>query len=130
MPVITPKVLATRENEVVKTIITKSNEITIDVYDNGEIDGDSISVFFNGKLVLSHQRLGYKAIELKLNFDQNRQVNELVMYAENLGEIPPNTALMLVSDGKKRYELRLSSNLEKNATIRIKRKAPDKGRKK
>ncbi|MBL0129845.1 MAG: hypothetical protein IPP43_00920 [Chitinophagaceae bacterium] len=44
------------------------------------------------------------------------------MFAENLGLIPPNTALMVMHDGKKRYEIRLSSSLEKNATIRIKRK--------
>jgi hypothetical protein len=48
--------------------------------------------------------------------------NELTMFADNLGSIPPNTALMLIYDGKKRYEVRLSSSLEKNATVRIRRK--------
>jgi hypothetical protein len=47
------------------------------------------------------------------------------MFADNLGSIPPNTALMIVNDGKKRYELRLTSNLEKSATIRIKKKKAD-----
>jgi hypothetical protein len=44
------------------------------------------------------------------------------MFANNLGAIPPNTALMLIYDGKKRYEVRLSSSLEKNAAVNIKRK--------
>ena len=44
------------------------------------------------------------------------------MFADNLGSIPPNTALMIIDDGKKKYEIRLSSSLEKNATIRIKKK--------
>jgi hypothetical protein len=45
------------------------------------------------------------------------------MHANNLGAIAPNTALMLVYDGKKRSEIRLSSNLEKTAAVRFRRKA-------
>jgi hypothetical protein len=44
------------------------------------------------------------------------------MFADNLGSIPPNTALMIVNDGRKQYDIRLTSNLQKNATIRIRRK--------
>jgi hypothetical protein len=44
------------------------------------------------------------------------------MFAENLGLIPPNTALMIIDDGKTKHELKVSSSLEKTATIRIKRK--------
>jgi len=44
------------------------------------------------------------------------------MFADNLGTIPPNTALMIIDDGKKRYDIRLSSSLSKNATVKIKRK--------
>jgi hypothetical protein len=44
------------------------------------------------------------------------------MFADNLGSIPPNTALMIITDGSKRHEVRLSSNLEKNGTVRIRKK--------
>ena len=44
---------------------------------------------------------------------------ELMMYAENLGRIPPNTSLMIVTAGKKRYEMRISSNEQKNAVVRF-----------
>ena len=108
-----------RENTVLKTIPIKNETFTVDFYDNGEIDGDSISVFYNGKLVLSHQMLSYKPITLTLTADPNREVNELVMYAENLGEIPPNTALMIVHDGNNRYEQRIESDLGRNGTIRF-----------
>lgn len=108
-----------RVNTVLKTIPITSETFTVDFYDNGEIDGDSISVFFNGKLVLSHKMLSYKPITLKLSADPDREVNELVMYAENLGEIPPNTALMVVHDGDNRYEARITSDTEKNGTIRF-----------
>lgn len=108
-----------RVNTVLKTIPIKNETFTVDFYDNGEIDGDSISVFYNGKLVLSHQRLSNKPIVLTLTADPDKAVNELAMYAENLGEIPPNTALMVVHDGDNRYEARITSDTEKNGTIRF-----------
>ena len=108
-----------RVNTVLKTIPIKNETFTVDFYDNGEIDGDSISVFYNGKLVLSHKKLSNKPITLTLTADPERKVNELVMYAENLGEIPPNTALMVVRDGDNRYEARITSDTEKNGTIRF-----------
>jgi hypothetical protein len=106
-----------------KTIAIKNETFTVDFYDNGEIDGDTISVFFNGKLVLSNKMLTDKPITLKLNIDPDKQVNELVMYAESLGTIPPNTALMIVHDGDDRYEARIESDLGRNGTIRFTHKS-------
>lgn len=119
-----------RENVVAEEIAVSSDSLKVDFYDNGEVDGDSISIFFNNQLLAFNRKISTRAIHFDLVLDSTKEVNELTMFADNLGSIPPNTALMLVSDGKKRYELRLSSNLEKNATIRIKRKAPDKAKKK
>ena len=68
---------------------------------------------------MSHKRLTNKPITLTLTADADKPVNELVMYAENLGEIPPNTALMIVHDGDNRYEARITSDTEKNGTIRF-----------
>lgn len=99
-----------------------SDSVNIDFYDNGEIDGDSISIFYNDKLLASSQRLSARSIHLRIPVDSTIEYNELSMYADNLGSIPPNTALMLVSDGKKRYEVRLSSTLKKNGTVRFRRK--------
>lgn len=108
-----------RTNSILKTIAIKSETFTVDFYDNGEIDGDTISVFFNGKLVLSNQMLTDKPITLKLTIDPEKTINELVMYAESLGTIPPNTALMIVHDGDDRYEARIESDLGRNGTIRF-----------
>ena len=108
-----------RNNTVLKTIEIENGTFRVDLYDNGDIDGDSISLFYNGKLLLSHKRLSDKAISLTLNPENSRDVNELVMYAENLGTIPPNTALMVVTDGDNRYEVRISSDLQKSGVIRF-----------
>ncbi|HRN73172.1 MAG TPA: hypothetical protein PLM81_08595 [Ginsengibacter sp.] len=106
-----------RKNEVVQTIKVNNPVFQIELYDNGEIDGDSVSVFFNGKLILSHQRLSDKPIKATLSIDPQYRQNVVTMYAENLGSIPPNTALMIVRDGSRRYEVRLESDLGKSGTV-------------
>lgn len=108
-----------RNSDLIKSIEIDNASFTVFLYDNGEIDGDSISLFFNGKLLLSKKRLSEKALQLKLEVDSKRDVNELIMYAENLGTIPPNTALMVVNDGDNRYEVRISSDLQKSGVIRF-----------
>jgi len=113
----TPKVLASRENELVKTITTGATEIEINIYDNGTVDNDTISVYVDKKLVLSKKRLTEKALSLKVNLDENANYHELVMVAENLGEIPPNTSLMVVKAGKQQYEVRITSTEQKNAVV-------------
>ena len=111
-----------RDKEIVNEIEVESDSLRIDVYDNGEVDGDIISVFYNEGLILNSQKLTHKSIRIDVVLDSTKEYNEVSMYAENLGLIPPNTALMIVNDGKNKFNIRLSSNLEKNATIRIKKK--------
>jgi hypothetical protein len=113
----TPKVLVSRENVMVKTIATSEREIEINIYDNGTVDNDTISVYVDKKLVLSKKRLTEKALTLKVNLDESANYHELVMVAENLGEIPPNTSLMVVKAGKQQYEVRITSTEQKNAVV-------------
>jgi hypothetical protein len=106
-----------RKKTIIKTITITQPVFQLDFYDNGEIDGDSISVFYNNKLVLSHKRLSDKAITLKLALNPDVKQNVVTMYADNLGTIPPNTALMIVTDGDKRYEVRMESDLGKSGSV-------------
>jgi hypothetical protein len=116
---LTPAVLTTRQNELVQTIATDAKTITFSFYDNGEIDGDTISVYDNGKLLAGRKGLSAKAITLNISFSNDELEHEVVMVAENLGSIPPNTALMIVQAGSKRYTLNLSSSEKKNALVRF-----------
>ena len=113
---------AKRKPIVNRVIEVESDSLRLSFYDNGEIDGDSISVFVNNQIALSHQGLDARAFNLFLRLDSTREINEVSMFAENLGRIPPNTALMVLTDGKNRYEVFMSSSLTENATIQIKRK--------
>ena len=119
------KTFEKRNSELIKTIEINNPTFKIDLYDNGDIDGDSVSLFYNGKLLLSHKKLSDKPISFMLDAStDDNEPNELIMYAENLGSIPPNTALMIVTDGDKRYEIRIASDLKKSGSIRFVHKNP------
>lgn len=92
-------------------------QINLKVYDNGVVDNDTVSIFYNGKLLLSHQRLSESPIIINLDLEDNVTQHKITMYAENLGGIPPNTALIVVTAGDKRYELRSKASLEENAVL-------------
>jgi hypothetical protein len=114
-----PEVIKNRNNELVKTIQTAAKDFKIELYDNGEIDGDRISVYDNNKLIVSNKQLTDKPITLTISADENTPVHEFVMVAENLGSIPPNTALMIITAGGRRYELFVTSTEQKNAVVRV-----------
>ena len=124
-PLPVPKALANRQNELIKTITVNSTDVTVDLYDNGTIDNDTVSVYLDKKLVVSKQRLTERAITVKLKLDEDNDYHELVMVAENLGEIPPNTSLMVVKAGDKQYEVRITSNEQKNAVVIFKYEKPN-----
>ena len=115
--VVLPPALANRKNELVKTIVTNAKEISINIYDNGTIDNDTVSVYLDSKLVISKQRLTTQPIALKFTLNDKKEYHELVMVADNLGEIPPNTSLMVVTAGSEKYEVRISSTEQQNAVV-------------
>lgn len=100
--------------------------IRLDFYDNAEVDGDSISVMVNNKLMLSHQLLSIKPITAYIKIDLDHTFQEVEMLAENLGRIPPNTALLMVTAGKDRYRLYLTSTATKSAKVRFVYNPPEK----
>jgi hypothetical protein len=117
-----PPVLVERANELFESIETDSKVLTISFYDNGEVDGDIISVYDNNRLIASKKALSTNPIVVTVQLDDEEPVHEIVMVAENLGSIPPNTALMIVQAGSERYNVRLSSTEQKNAMVRFKYK--------
>jgi hypothetical protein len=115
-----PTLLSSRKNELVNTFSVDNENVTVKLYDNGEIDGDTISVYLDNKLVLSKKRLTAAPLELKLKLDEINDEHELIMVAENLGRIPPNTSLMIVESGDQRFTARITSTYQKNAMVRFK----------
>lgn len=111
-----------RKKVFVAEIPLEGDSILLRFYDHGEIDGDSISLFLNDKLIFSHIRLLGTAYNIKLAVKDLDDNNELTMVAENLGSIPPNTSYMIAIVNEKRYEARLESTEGSSAMIRFVKK--------
>ena len=100
----------------------ESDSLLLTLYDNGEVDGDTVTVLMNGSVIFSKAGLTTKANSKTIYITPDMDSVKLVMYAENLGSIPPNTGLLIVNDGEKRYEVRFTADLKTNAAIVLRRK--------
>jgi hypothetical protein len=101
----------------------KSDSLELSLYDNGEIDGDTVSVLLNGKIIIAKE--GLKATAIKRTVYITPDMGDsiiLVLYAENLGKYPPNTGLMVIHDGDDAYQVRFSADLQTNAAVILRRK--------
>lgn len=110
--------LKDREKEVVQTITIDTSEIKIELYDNAEIDGDTVTIFLNNTLLVYRKMLTDRPLTINITAFPNTDY-EFMMYADNLGRIPPNTSLMVITAGKKRYEMRISSSEQKSAVVKF-----------
>lgn len=111
-----------RKPFLINEIEVVSDSIRVTLYDNGDIDGDTVSIFYNKVPVLKNQGLDAQGVNIYIQLDPLTAVHEISLFAENLGTIAPNTALMIITDGVNRFELFSTSNLSLNGTVRIRRK--------
>ena len=114
-----PEAFTNRNTRLINSYQVSSPHIIIQLYDNAEIDGDMVTVFHNGKRIADHQSLTHKAIVFTVDASAQDKHHEFVMIAENLGLIPPNTALMRITAGNQKFEIEVSSDFENNAKINI-----------
>ncbi len=112
----------TRKNVLQETMFFKTDSLELSLYDNGEVDGDTVSVLMNGIVLMAKQRLSTNAIRKTIYIPAEMDSVELVMYAENLGTLPPNSGLLVVRDGRDTYEIRFSGDLKRNAAVILKRR--------
>jgi hypothetical protein len=119
-PTVTPRVLQERSNQLVRSITVNTREVVLNIYDDGAIDNDTVSVYLDKKIVINHAMLTDRPLVLTLHLDEDNDYHELVMVADNEGEIPPNTSLMIVKVGEKEYKVNISTTMQKNATVTFK----------
>ncbi len=108
--------------ETIQRVNYTSDSLVITLYDNGEVDGDTVSILMNGNVIMPMVGLSTKPVRKTIYTKDITDSIQIVMYAENLGSLPPNTGLLIVNDGKDRYEIRFSGDLKKNSAIVFKRK--------
>jgi hypothetical protein len=112
-----------RKSEFSQVVNFKSDSLELALYDNGEIDGDTVSVLMNGEVILAKQGLKASAIKKTIYITRGKDDEfTMVLYAENLGKYPPNTGLLVVHDGDDVYNVRFSADFQTNAGIIFKRK--------
>ncbi len=115
--------IAGRKSEFLQVVEFKTDSLELALYDNGEIDGDTVSVLMNGETILAKQGLKASAIRKTIYIQPGRTEDfTLVLFADNLGKYPPNTGLLVVHDGEDIYHLRFSSDFQKSSGIIFRRK--------
>ena len=112
--------LTQRNAQVIKTIEVTGPSIKIEIYDNGQVDGDTVTIFMNGALLIPAKMLTAKPITINIDVNDKEDVYDIVMFAESMGTIPPNTALMVVTTATNRYEINITSTEQTSGSIRLK----------
>ena len=112
--------LTQRNAQVIKTIEVTGPSIKIEIYDNGQVDGDTVTIFMNGALLIPAKMLRAKPITINIDVNDKEDVYDIVMFAESMGTIPPNTALMVVTTATNRYEINITSTEQTSGSIRLK----------
>jgi hypothetical protein len=51
--------------------------------------------------------------------NEKEDAYDIVMFAESMGTIPPNTAFMVVTTSTKRYEINITSTEQTSGSIRL-----------
>ena len=120
---ITPRSKTNRKIVKIRDIDFSSDSLLLSFYDNGTIDGDTVTVSLNGKILV--EKLGLKANAFRITIPTAIKPGDsllLVMQAESLGLIPPNTGLLIIQDGSTRHEIRFEGDLQKSSAVMLRKK--------
>lgn len=108
-----------KETPSMQIVEVYTDSLNLYFYDNAEIDNDTITISVNGVVTATGIRLDAEPYVLKLGFAKNEKAKEVVVSANNLGRIPPNTAYLKVTAGEIVYRLYLFTTKKKDAVVRI-----------
>ena len=111
--------LTERTRQFIKTIDVSGPSFRVEIYDNGQVDGDTVTIFLNEKLLVPAKKLTTSPIVLDIKVEPDEDVYDLIMYAESMGTIPPNTALMVVTTSTNRYEINITSTEQTSGAVRF-----------
>jgi len=109
-----------RKDHAQQTIDFASDSLLLSLYDNGVVDGDSISVYLNDQQIISSIKLTSVAAKKTIYTGGMNEI-KLLLVAENLGTIPPNTGLLILRDGDKTYQVNFTADMQTNASIFLRR---------
>jgi hypothetical protein len=115
--------IAERKTAVIQNVFFRSDSLILSLYDNGTVDGDTVSLVLNGKIIIAKKGLSENALRIVVQITPDLGDSLLLtMYAENLGSISPNTGLLIIQDGNDRNEIRFEGDLQTNSAVILRRK--------
>lgn len=103
--------------EVAYEIPIKNRKFTVSVRDYNKIDDDVLSLKFGDHWVLTEHKLTGKNKTIDLTLTGFSM--DLIMFANSIGKIPPNTAAVVIDDGVSKQEIKLKADFESSDAIRI-----------
>ncbi len=92
------------------TVYVEGGEVDLMVWDAQKPDGDVITLIFNGQILLDKYEVTKEPARVRLVIEPGKP-NKLVMYAHNMGVIPPNTAMLSIIHTDEEKEIELTSDL-------------------
>ena len=92
-----------------KSYSISERKVTIGLYDHRNIDKDRVTIYLNDKIVVENLELKRKKKMFDIVLQPGK--NLIMLHAENLGEVAPNTAAILIKSNSQRYEAVLVSDL-------------------
>ena len=119
IPEFTPTFLGTTIKNV-KQIEVRNRNIQLQISDYEKVDGDIVSIYLNRALLASKQEISKKKIRLSVELNTSLSLNEIILFAENLGSIPPNTSRLTIIDGQTIHNLIIESDKQRTAAIYLK----------
>jgi hypothetical protein len=107
-----------RKLALIKELVIDADSAYIQLFDNGIVDGDMITLTDNNKQVFTNALLSTQPLKYIIN-NKESNTHAISFVAENLGSIPPNTGLMVVTANRQRWEINFSSDFAKTSYVRI-----------
>ncbi|MFM1962243.1 MAG: hypothetical protein RLZZ172_1088 [Bacteroidota bacterium] len=108
-----------RDIFIINTLEFMEDSVHVEVYDNGVVDGDEITLYVNKGILFRNKVLSEKPLQFDLD-GKVFSTYDLQFHANNLGTIAPNTGLIIISTATERKEVNFASDFSKTSSLRIK----------
>jgi hypothetical protein len=116
--------MLSRDRVLMEEVVVHGDTLWLNFYDPAEVDGDTVSVYLGDKPIATGVGLGLQPHVMGIPVVSLPDSAELTMYAENMGRIPPNTAILVLYIAGERREIRLESSDRASAVVRFLRPSP------
>ncbi|MBC7743638.1 MAG: hypothetical protein H7096_00890 [Flavobacterium sp.] len=115
------------KTELAKPVVinVRNNVIRLEIRDYLREDFDTVSIYLNRRLLVKKIGIFRKPYKQTVRLIRNSELNEIILFAENLGQVPPNTSDLLIIDGDRKHRVVIRSTKETSAVVYLRYKPDD-----